>query len=138
MLSILLRQRFSWIHNFPCYPYDSLLLFDHAIVSRKPCLKELSYLAPASMVPHDISGKPPGSPIPLADKSKCCRCIKNVFINNQGFPHQSDEFDTLLHNIDSGSVLRKLKHPPLMLDVVDPSFSFSFEEALHGKTLRRN
>ena len=138
MLSILLRQRFSWIHDFPCYLYDSLLSFDRAPVSRKPCLKALSYPAPASTGPHDALGKLPGLPIRLADKLKCCCCIKNVFTNHQRFPDQSDEFDTLLHNINGGSVLRKLKHPPPMLDVVDPSFSFSFGKALHGKTLRRN
>ena len=56
-----------------------------------------------------------GSPIRVADKSKGRRRIKNVFIDDCGFPDQSDEFDVLLHNIDGGPVLRKLKHPPHVL-----------------------
>ncbi len=63
--------------------------------------------------------------------------MHNVFIDNRGFPNQLDEFDTLLHNIDGGPVLRKLKHPPPYLDMTDPLFSFSYDELLHSKCLYR-
>ncbi len=41
----------------------------------------------------------------------------------------------LLHNIDSGPVLQKLKHPPPPLGMVDPLFSFQFDECVHGAHL---
>jgi len=78
-----------------------------------------------------------GSPIRVADKSKSRRRIKNVFIDDRGFPDQSDEFDVVLHNIDGSPVLRKLKHPPPQIGTVDPMFSFSYDEALHGNRLRK-
>ena len=75
------------------------------------------------------------SPIRV-DKSKCRRRLKNVFIDDRGFPDISDAYDTLLHNIDGGPVLRKLKHPPPQVDVVDHSFAFQYDENLHGTILR--
>ena len=42
----------------------------------------------------------------------------------------------LLHNVDGGPILRKLKHPAPPLDVLDSSFHFPFDEALHGDRLR--
>jgi hypothetical protein len=77
-----------------------------------------------------------GLPIRVADKSKSRRRIKNVFIDDRGFPDQSDEFDVMLHNINGGPVLQKLKHPPPQIGSVDPMFLFSYDEALHGKRLR--
>jgi len=53
-----------------------------------------------------------------------------------GFPDQSDYYDMLLHNVDGGTILRKLKHPAPSLDDPDPCFHFPFEEALHGDRLR--
>ncbi len=37
---------------------------------------------------------------------------KNVFINDRGFPNQSNNFDSLLHNVDRGTILRKKNTPP--------------------------
>jgi hypothetical protein len=79
-----------------------------------------------------------GSPIRFADKSKSRRHIKNNFIDDRGFPDQSDEFNVLLHNIDGGPVLWKLKHPPPPLGSVDPMFSFPYDESLHGARLRKD
>ena len=70
------------------------------------------------------------------DKSKYRRRIKNVFIDDRGFPDLSNEYDTLLHNVDGGPVLGKLKHSPPPLDVADPSFNFQYEEAVHGEIFR--
>jgi hypothetical protein len=58
-----------------------------------------------------------------------------VCIDNQGFPNQSDKYNTLLHDIDSGTILRKLKHLPPPLDMVDPKFHFPFNEVCHSKCL---
>jgi hypothetical protein len=41
----------------------------------------------------------------------------------------------LLHDIDGGTILRKLKYLPPPLNVVDLKFHFPFDEALHGKHL---
>jgi hypothetical protein len=57
-------------------------------------------------------------------------------MDDQGFPDQSDEYDMLLHNINGGSILQKLKHPPPPLDVHDPQFHFVFDESIHGERLR--
>ncbi len=58
-----------------------------------------------------------------------------MFVDNQGFPNQSDEYNSLLHDIDGGTILRKLKHLPPPLDLVDPGFHFPFDEAIHGERL---
>ncbi len=77
-----------------------------------------------------------GSPIRVAAKNKSRGKLRNAFMDDHGFPDQSDEYDTLLHNVDGGPILRKLKHPAPPLDVHDPSFHFPFDEALHGERLR--
>ncbi len=41
----------------------------------------------------------------------------------------------LLHDIDGETILRKVKHLPPSLDVVDPEFHFPFDEAIHGEHL---
>ncbi len=107
---------------------------------RKSCLKPSSYKASVIATPptptSKPAGKPTGSPICVAAKNKSRRRLRNVFVDDRGFPDQSDEYNTLLHNIDGGSILRKLKHPPPPLDMVDPTFHFPFDECLHGKHLR--
>jgi hypothetical protein len=65
------------------------------------------------------------------------RRIKNVFADDRGFPDLTDDHDTLLHNIGGGTVLRKLRHPAPPLDEDDPSFTFTFDESLHGERLRQ-
>ena len=65
------------------------------------------------------------------------RRIKNVFADNRGYPDLTDDHDTLLHNIDGGPVLRKLRHPTPPLDEDDPSFTFTFDETLQGERLRQ-
>jgi hypothetical protein len=104
--------------------------------TRRPCLRASSYSAPSASTENSDLDTSTGSPIRDADKSKSRRRIKNVFIDDRGFPDQSDEFDVLLHNIDGSPVLWKLKHPPPQIRSVDPMFSFSYDEALHGKRLR--
>ncbi len=76
-------------------------------------------------------------PIRVAAKQKGGGCSKNVFMDDQGFPDQSDEFDTLLHNIDGGTILRKLKHPPPPIGVLNSQFHFTFDESIHGARLKK-
>jgi len=113
------------------HTFDSVVLFS----TRRPCIRASSYLALSASTENSDLDTSTGSPIRVADKSKSRRRIKNVFIDERGFLDQSDEFDVLLHNIDGGPVLRKLKHPPPQIGSVDPMFSFSYDEALHGKRL---
>jgi hypothetical protein len=107
-------------------------------MNRKPCLKALSYLTCPVAAPPNIMEKPPGLPICIAKKNKCCQGIQNVFISNRGFPDHSDKFSILLHNINGGPVLRKLKHPPPPLDIINLLFSFRYDESLHGNSLCKN
>jgi hypothetical protein len=102
---------------------------------RKPCLRALSYSTCPVAARPDTSEEPPGSPIRVADKNKCRCRIKNDFIDDRGFPDQSDEYDTLLHIINDGPVLRKLKHHLQPLNVVDPLYSFKYNESIHGDLL---
>jgi hypothetical protein len=74
------------------------------------------------------------SPLPIrVDKPKGRCKVKNVFINDRGFPDLSDEYNMLLHNIDGGTILRKLKHSPPDFDgPPDPSFLFQHNKVQHG------
>jgi hypothetical protein len=62
---------------------------------------------------------------------------KNVFIDDRGFPNQSDKFDSLLHNVDGGTILRKRRHPAPSLDAMDPRFHAVYDEKLDGEQLRK-
>jgi hypothetical protein len=57
-------------------------------------------------------------------------------VDDRSFPDQSDEYDTLLHNVDGGPILRKLKYPPPPVDIPDPLFHFPYDESIHGRCLR--
>jgi len=70
-------------------------------------------------------------------KGSCRRVSKNIFADDRGYPDLTNDHDTLLHNIDGGSVLRKLRHPALPFDEDDPTFTFTFDETLHGERLRQ-
>ena len=64
--------------------------------------------------------------------------MKNVFLDDRGFPDQSDKDKHLLHSIDGGTVLRKLRHPmPDLNGPIDPSFDHPFIPEEHKDILRR-
>ena len=72
------------------------------------------------------------TPIQVAPKAKQRKCLKNVFLDDREFPDQSKYYNHVLHNIDSGPVLRKLKHPvPDMNASVDPAFFLEFIPEKH-------
>jgi hypothetical protein len=74
----------------------------------------------------------PEAPICVSPKPPKGKKRKNLFIDDRGFPDQSDEFDTLLHSLDGGPMLRKRRHPAPTFDDIDPAFNFAFDKALHG------
>jgi hypothetical protein len=61
-----------------------------------------------------------------------------VYYDDRGFPDESDEWDHILHNVDGGAILRRLKFPMPELDQDDPTFNFVFDEAEHGAQLREH
>jgi hypothetical protein len=66
-------------------------------------------------------------PICVAPKAKRRKKLQNFFLDDRGFPDQSDEYDHLLHSINGGPVLRKLCHPMPNLDgPIDPCFDHPF------------
>ena len=71
-------------------------------------------------------------PTRVADKPKHCQRLNNVFVDDRGFPDESEHYENLLHNIDGGPILRKLKHPPPSLDEVDTKFFSNYDESKHG------
>jgi hypothetical protein len=77
-------------------------------------------------------------PIPPANKQKQRCWISNVFIDDRGFPNESDHYDNLLYNIEGGPILQKLKHPPPPLDEVYPGFFSAYDESKHGEQLRQD
>ena len=81
---------------------------------------------------------PEGSPIRVAHKPKRRKRLQNVFLDDRGFPDQSDDYDTILHGIDGGPILRKLKYPQPDLDApVDPSYYSPFVAELHEEKMRK-
>ncbi len=61
--------------------------------------------------------------------------MQNDFVDDHEFPNQSNKCSTLLYTIDGGPILRKLRHLPPPLDVVDPMFHFPFNKALYEEHL---
>ena len=116
--------------HFPCTNLPCTLSL------RKSCLMTPSYSISPAAPPSQPTTPPSGDIIRVAAKGKGGRRrIKNVFADDRGYPDLTDDHDTLLHNIDGGTVLRKLKHPALPLDEVDHSFTFAFDESLNGERL---
>ena len=82
------------------------------------------------------STDPSGEPIRVARKIRGKK-RPNVFLDDQGFPDQSHEFDVILHNIEGGPILWKRKHAAPPLDDIDPRFLSQYDEKIHGKKLRK-
>jgi len=133
MISIIRIRRLFVIHNhYPAGGHSNDIsspAFNLTIIlscpsyfmcPRKPCLKPSSYSTLGT-----TSSQPPAMdcpPIRVANKPKRRRRLHNIFVDDRGFPNESEYYENLLHNIDGGPILRKLKHPPPLLDEVDPEF----------------
>ncbi len=61
--------------------------------------------------------------------------MPNVLVDDRGFPDESKYYKNLLHNVERGPILCKLKHPPPLFDEVDPTFFCAYDESTHGEQL---
>jgi hypothetical protein len=65
--------------------------------------------------------------------------MNNVFINDHRFPDQSDKYNRVLHDIEGGPILQKLRHPVPDLDGdVDPAFHAPFVPVKHEDQMRKD
>ena len=79
-----------------------------------------------------------GKAIRVAHKQKRRKRLQNVFLDDRGFPDQSHDYDVLLHGIDGGTILRKLKHPQPDLDApIDPLYYSPFVAEKHEAKMRK-
>jgi hypothetical protein len=87
----------------------------------------------------DPSKPDKGSPIRVAPKPKVRKQLNNVFLDDRGYPDQSGEYDHVLHNIDGGPILHKLRHPQPNLNApVDPLNYPPFISAKHEAIMRKD
>ncbi len=119
---------FNLTYTLSCY-----LVF---MCPRKPCLMPSTYSTLGTTSSVLSAGNCP--PIWVADKPKRCQRLNNVFVDDRGFPDKSKYYENLLHNIDGGPILCKLKHSPPSLDEVDPKFFSAYDKSKHGAQLKKD
>jgi hypothetical protein len=59
-----------------------------------------------------------------------------VFVDDHGFPNKTQHYKALLHNVEGGVILQKLKHQAPPLDEVDSLFFCTYNKAKHSKQMR--
>jgi hypothetical protein len=101
-------------------------LFDQR---RPPCRRVSTYISTGvAFAPID----PTLLPIRVAPKPKRQKRTNNVFLDDRGFPDQSEDYDHVLHDVDGGPILRKLCHPaPALNKDTDPAFYAPFIPVKH-------
>jgi hypothetical protein len=91
------------------------------------------------MAPSASTAATGRSPIRVEPKPKRRKRLKNVFLDNRGFPNQSDEYDHVLHDIDGGTILHKLKHPKPDLNALpDPAYNSPFIPKKHEAQMHQD
>ncbi len=105
---------------------------------RRSCLRPPWYstcavttlrLSSTGQTPDDMAT----APICVTGKPKQLKQSQNVFIDDRGFPNETEHYKALLRNVDGSPILRKLKHSPPPLDEVDPQFFCAYDKAKHSK-----
>jgi hypothetical protein len=73
-------------------------------------------------------------------QAKMPQVVASVFVDDRGFLDKSEYYGGLLHNIDRGLILckLKLKHPPPSFDKVDPAFFWAYDKSTHGAHFRKD
>ena len=124
------HARTHFFENFSYTTYNFQLVNHLPPHFRPPCIKASSYsTAQADKV----------TPVWVAPKAKQCKRLQNFFLDDQGFPDQSNNYNHVLHNIDRGPVLRKLKHRvPDLNAPVDPAFYSEFIPEMHKAPMRQD
>ena len=65
--------------------------------------------------------------------------MNNVFLDDHRFPDQSNDYNHVLHNINGGRILRKLRHPAPALDEdIDPAFYLPFIPVKHKELMHKD
>ena len=126
-----MMQCILFLLTYFAYTYLNFRLVNHLLSHcRRLCIKASSYITTQA-------GEE--TPIQVAPKAKRQKRLQNVFLDDRGFPDQSDDYDHLLHSIDRGPVLRRLKHPVLDLNTpVDPVFFLEFIPEKHEDQMRQD
>ncbi len=63
----------------------------------------------------------------------------NVFLDDRGFLDQSNNYNHLLHVVDGGSILRKLRHPQQDLDApLNPLYYLQFVADKHEALMHKD
>jgi hypothetical protein len=79
------------------------------------------------------------SPIRVDPKPKRRKHLQNVFLDNRGFPDQSNDYDHVLHDVDGGPIHWKLCHPqPDLKAAINPSYYSPFVPKKHKALMRKD
>jgi hypothetical protein len=79
------------------------------------------------------------SPIRVDPKPKRRKRLQNVFLNDRGFPDQSNDYDHVLHGVNGGPVLRKLRNPqPDLEAAIDPVYYSPVVPEKHKALMRKD
>ena len=124
------QARTHFFDNFSC-TIDNFQLVNLLLPNCwPPCIKASTYRTALAEE---------GTPVQVAPKAKQRKRLQNAFLDDRGFPDQSDNYDHVLHNIDGGPILRKLKHPvPDLHAPVDPAFYSEFMPEKHKAQMRQD
>jgi hypothetical protein len=109
-----------------------LIQLSCSLVHRRSCLK-------VSADTTDPAKPDKGSPIWVAPKPKQRKRVNNIFLDDGGYLDQSNKYDHVLCNIDSGPILRKLWHPQPNLNApVNPLYYSPFISAKHKAIMHKD
>jgi hypothetical protein len=93
----------------------------------------------ASIFSMGVQAQHESSPIRVDPKPKCRKRLQNVFLDNRGFPDQSNDYDHVLHGMDGGPILWKLHHPQPDIEApVNPSYYSPFVAKRHKTLMRKD
>ncbi len=107
-------------------------LFDQ----RRPLCRRVSTYSSTGVAFAPID--PTLAPICVAPKPKCQKRTNNVFLDDRGFPDQSNDYNHVLHDVNGGPILCKLRHPVPALDKdTDPAFYDPFIPVKHKDQMHK-
>jgi hypothetical protein len=79
------------------------------------------------------------APIWVSQKPKRRKRLNNVFLDDRGFPDVSHNYDYVLHDVDGGPILHRLRHPkPELSAPIDPLYYLPFIAKKHKEIMKRD